>query len=179
MKKVATILLISLFLSITFIPGVRAEGLLSELFEMIKKWFESSPLGNLFAMPVKRMEMIKLTFYPETFGFQVDDFVNITTETSEISKFKGNVDIDTTKGFVIFKESGSELTIKENLGKVIVEGMKINSLELKNMKLIIISGNWNETTENGSVMIKDFLGNMRIEGKFIELEGNVSKLIKG
>ena len=58
-------------------------------------------------------------------------------------------------------------------------GMKLGSLELKNMKLVLTSGNWNETTENGSVTIKDFLGNVVVKDGIIELEGNVSKMIKG
>ncbi|MEE9323225.1 MAG: hypothetical protein V3U72_01645 [Candidatus Aenigmarchaeota archaeon] len=179
MKRAITIILVVLFLSIMVItPTARAEGLLSDFFNMIKKWFESSPLGNLFSMPVKRIETIKMSFYPESFEFSMDDFVNISTGTGEISNFKGHMSIDMGNKILVLKEAGSSLSIKETIGEINVEGLKIGSLELKGMKLVLASGNWNETTENGSVTIKDFLGRGLIKEGAIELEGNVSKVIK-
>ena len=148
---------------------------------MIKKWFESSPLGNLggiFSTPVKRIEAVNVGFYPENFELNVEDLVNITTNTSEILNFKGLIGVDMKSKTMVLKETGSPLTIKETIGEVVVKSLKIGSLELKGMKLVLTSGNWNETTENGSVTIKDFLGNMLIKEDMIELEGNVSKMIK-
>jgi hypothetical protein len=179
MKKAITLAMLVLFLSISIIPEVRAEGLLSDFFDMIKRWFESSPLGNLFTVPVKRVEIIKISFYPETFEFNAQDFVNMSTSTSEISNFKGSVSIDMGSKAVTLKETGSSLVVKETLGVINVYGMKLNALELKGMKLILTSGNWNETTENGSVVINDFLGTGTIKEGVIELDGNVSRLVKG
>ncbi len=179
MKNAITICLVVLFLSMMFAPVVKAEGLLSDFFEMIKKWFESSPLGNLFAMPVKRIETMKLSFYPESFEFNAEDFVNITTKESEISNFKGNMNVDMGNKIMVLKESGSSLSIKKTIGIINIHDLKLNSLELKDMKLILTSGNWNETTENGSIVVKDFLGNVFVKEGVIELEGNVSKLTKG
>jgi hypothetical protein len=178
MRKAMAIVLVALFLlSVTARP-VRAEGLLSDFFDMIKKWFESSPLGNLFAMPVKRIETVKLGFYPETFEFKAEDFVNISTVTSEVSNFKGNIGIDMGNKILVLKEAGSSLSIKEKIGEINIVGLKLNSLELKNMKLVLTSGNWNETAENGTITIKDFLGDALVKEGVIELEGNVSKVLK-
>ena len=179
MKKAITFVMLVLFLSVSILPSVRAEGLLSDFFDMIKRWFESSPLGNLFTVPVKRIETIKLSFYPETFEFSAQDFINISTSASEISNFKGGVSIDMASKAVILTEAGSSLVVKETLGVVNVYGMKLSALELKGMKLALSSGNWNETTENGSVTINDFLGTGIIKEGVIELEGNVSRVIKG
>ena len=179
MKKAMAIILVGLLLSLSVVPGARAEGLLSDFFNMIKKWFESSPLGNIFTSPVKRVEMIKLSFYPESFEFTTPYFINITTSTSEILNFKGNVNIDVKNKFVALKESGTSLSLKEAIGQVNIDGLKLTSLELKGMKLSLASGNWNETTENGSVTVNDFLGKGTIKEGVIELEGNVSRIIKG
>jgi hypothetical protein len=146
---------------------------------MIKKWFDSSPLGNLFTAPVKRSEVIKLSFYPETFEFSTTDLINITTATSEIGNFKGAASVDMKNKILYFKEAGSSLVIKEAIGAVNIEGMKISSLELKDMKLSLVSGNWNETTESGSISINDFLGRAVIKDGYIEIEGNVSRMVKG
>jgi hypothetical protein len=179
MKRAAAAVLAVLFFSMMLtIPTARAEGLLSDFFEMIKKWFESSPLGNLFAMPVKRIEVLKMSFYPENFEFTADDFVNVSTGTSEISNFKGSMGIDMGNKVMVLKEAGSSLSVRETIGEVSIEGLKINSLELRDMKLVLTSGNWNETTENGSVEIKDFLGKGVIREGVIELDGNVSKISK-
>jgi hypothetical protein len=179
MKKAITLIMLALFLSISILPGVRAEGLLSDFFDMIKRWFESSPLGNLFTAPVKRVEMIKLSFYPETFEFNAQDFVNISTGTGEILNFKGGVSVDMNSKSVTLKETGSSLVVNEKLGVINVYSMKLNALELKGMKLVLASGNWNETTENGSVTINDFLGTGTIKEGLIELDGNVSRIVKG
>ena len=179
MKKAITFVMLVLFLSVSILPGVRAEGLLSDFFDMIKKWFESSPLGNLFTVPVKRVETIKLSFYPESFEFSAQDFINMSTTTSEVSNFKGGISIDMNNKAVTFTEAGSSLVMKETLGVINVYGMKLSALELKGMKLALSSGNWNETTENGSVTINDFLGTGVIKEGVIELEGNVSRVVKG
>lgn len=178
MKRVITVILVGLLLSITFAPTAKAEGFLSDFFNMIKNWFESSPLGNLFSTPIKRIETVKLSFYPDTFEFNVEEAVNMSTETTEISNFKGQMGIDMANKILTLKEAGTSLIIKETIGEVNINGLKIGSLELNELKLVLISGNWNETTENGSVTIKDFLGDVIIKEGVIELEGNISKMIK-
>jgi hypothetical protein len=60
-----------------------------------------------------------------------------------------------------------------------VNGLKLTSLELKDMKLVLTTGNWNETTEKGSVSLNDFLGTGTIKDGLIEIEGNVSRVVKG
>lgn len=178
MKRGLTVLLAVLIFSFTFIPSARAEGMLSDIFDMVKNWFESSPLGNIFSTPVKRVEPIRMSFYPEDFEFSTEDDVSIKTESTEISGFRGSIEVDMTENTMLLMESGSSLHIKEKIGEVNIIDLKIGSLEIKEMKLVLVSGNWNETTENGSVTIKDFLGDVRIGEGVIELEGNVSRLVK-
>lgn len=179
MNKAIPVILTVLLLSVIIAPAVRAEGLLSDIFDSIKNWFESSPLGNIFTAPVKRTETVKIGFYPETFEFSSADLVNITTATGEISNFKGTVSVDMKNNVSTFRESGSALLIKESIGSISIDGLKMSSLELSGMKLVLTSGNWNETTENGSVSVNDFLGRGTIKDGFIELEGNVSRINKG
>ena len=179
MRRMLAISLLVLFLSLSIAPAVRAEGLLSDFFNMIKGWFESSPLGNIFNAPVKRAETIKLTFYPDNFEINAADFINITTPTSEISNFKGTVSIDMKGKTFVMKEAGTQLYVKETIGIIYVDGLKLTSLDLQGMKLSLSSGNWNETTENGSVTLNDFLGRGKINEDRIELEGNVSRLVRG
>ena len=90
MKRIMAVALVALFLfSAVLIQPVRAEGLLSDFFDTIKRWFESSPFGNLFSTPIKRMETLTLSFYPEDFEFDITEPVNMSTENTEISNFKG------------------------------------------------------------------------------------------
>jgi len=179
MKRIIAVVLVGMFLaSAVLVQPVRAEGLLSDFFDTIKRWFESSPFGNLFSTPIKRMETLTLSFYPEDFEFDITEPVNMSTENTEISNFKGTINIDMNNKLMLLSETDTSLKIKENIGTIGIHGLKINSLELKDLKLVIRSGNWNETTENGTVTIKDFLGTCLVRDGVIELEGNVSKVIK-
>jgi hypothetical protein len=179
MNKAITLLVVALFLSVVIAPAVRAEGLLSDIFNSIKGWFESSPLGNIFTSPVKRTEVIRLGFYPETYEFTPTDFVNVSTNTSGLSNFKGTISVDLKNKISTFKESGSTLLIRESIGEISIDGLKLASIDLKGMKLALFSGNWNETTENGSVTLNDFLGKGTIKEGYIEFEGNASRVNRG
>jgi hypothetical protein len=135
--------------------------------------------GNIFTSPVKRTEVIRLGFYPETFEFSAAEFINVTTASGEISNFKGSVSVDMAGKVSTMREAGSSLLIRQSIGTISVDGLRLSSLDLRGMKLFITSGNWNETSENGSVAISDFLGKATISEGFIELEGNVSRISKG
>ncbi len=177
MKRVL-IFMVTLLIVTSILPThARAEGLLSDFFKMIKRWFESSPLGNIFSMPVKRIEEIKLVFYPKNFTIAANNYVNITSNTTEIINFKGKVYMDMANKYMLLS-SNSPLKIKQKLGEIRMSGVNIGSMEISNMKLVLMSGNWNETTENGSLTIKDFLGECIIKTDHIELHGNASKIIK-
>jgi hypothetical protein len=153
-------------------------GLLSDFFDKIREWFESSPLGGLFARPVKRMTEIDLTFYPKDFALNPESIVNVTSNSTKVLNFNGGISIDLEGNFVVLKESNSQLTIEERLGKIEVHGLIIGNLELKGMKLSMVSGNWTETTDSGSLKMYDFLGKGIIDSDSIELVGNVSKVSK-
>ena len=60
-----------------------------------------------------------------------------------------------------------------------IEGLSIADLSLTSMRIELISGEWNETSQNGSVSIQEFLGTALVTMDGIELDGNVSRLVKG
>jgi hypothetical protein len=179
-KKYQKVVVVFLFLIIgmsIFSSSVSA-GLLSDLFDNIRKWFESSPLGGLFARPVKRMTEIDLTFYPEDFVLNPESVVNLTSNSTKILNFNGGISLDLEGDLAVMKESNSQLTIEEKLGRMEIQGLTIGNLELKGMKLSMVSGNWTETTDSGSLKMYDFLGKGIITSDSIELVGNVSKVSK-
>jgi len=174
------IIVVFLFLVIgtsIFSSSVSA-GLLSDFFNKIRDWFESSPLGGLFARPVKRITGIDLTFYPNTFTLKPESVVNVTSESTKVSNFNGEIEVNLEGGFALLKESNSQLRIEEKLGEIEIHGLSLSNLELNNMKLSMVSGNWTETTESGSLKVYDFLGKGLIKSDSIELTGNVSKVSK-
>ena len=179
MKKIIAMSLVFLFLMSIGAQSVRAEGGLSDIFDMIKKWFESSPFGNIFSMPVKRTETVKMSFYPETFGFDVTEIVNISSNESTVSGFKGHILANLKDDVLISKSSESSIMVEQKLGEITINELSIPLLELNGMEMVLTSGNWTESAENGSITIKDFLGTVIITKISIELEGNVSATIKG
>ncbi len=176
-QKIIVVFLFAIVGMSIFSSSVSA-GLLSDFFDKIREWFESSPLGGLFARPVKRMTEIDLTFYPESFILNPESTVNITSDSTKVSNFNGEVSIDLEGGFALLKESNSQLTIEEKLGEIEIHSLALSNLELKSMKLSMVSGNWTETAESGSLKMYDFLGKGVIKADSIELVGNVSKVSK-
>ena len=179
MKKIIAMSLIFLFLISINSQSVRAEGGLTDIFDMIKRWFESSPFGNIFSMPVKRTETVKMAFYPEAFDFDATEAVNISSNESTISGFKGHIIANLKDNVLISKSSESSIIVEQKLGEITINELSIALLELNGMEMVLTSGNWTESAENGSITIKDFLGTITITKISIELEGNVSATIKG
>lgn len=176
-QKIIVVFLFAVIGMSIFSSSVSA-GLLSDFLEKIRGWFESSPLSGLFARPVKRMTEIDLTFYPKDFVLRPESVVNVTSNSTKVMNFKGEVSIDLEGNFVVLKDANSELTIEERLGEIDVHGLVVSNLKLAGMKLDMISGNWTESTESGSLKIYDFLGEGIITSDSIELVGNVSKIFK-
>jgi hypothetical protein len=176
-QKIVVVFLFAVIGISIFSSSVSA-GLLSDIFDSIREWFESSPLGGLFARPVKRMTEIDLTFYPETFVLKPESMVNITSGSTKIFGFNGEMEVSIEGGFALMKEINSQLTIEERLGEMEISGLALSSLELKGVKLSMVSGNWTETTDSGSLKMYDFLGRGIITSDSIELVGNVSKISK-
>ena len=153
-------------------------GLLSDFFDKIREWFESSPLGGFFARPVKRMTEIDLAFYPKNFVLKPESIVNVSSNSTKITNFNGEIEVNIEGGFALLKESNSRLVIEERIGQIEISGLTITNLELKGMKLSLVSGNWTETTDSGSLKAYDFLGKGVLKHDSIELIGNVSKVSK-
>ncbi len=175
-KIIGVIVIISL-LSLSLLPvNASAEGFLSDIFDRIREWFEMSPFGGLFSQPVKRTEEVNLTFYPESFSAEIGSPVNITSNTTGIWNFKGEMGVVMARNLMVLREGGTELLIEQRIGDVRIENLKMPSLELTGMKLVLETGNWTQTSEDGSVTMKDFFGNAYIDRGVIRLEGNVSKL---
>lgn len=175
-KTIGVILLVSL-LSFSLLPtNVAAEGFLSDILDRIREWFEMSPFGGIFTQPVKRTGEMRLTFYPETFSTKIGSHVNITSNTTGIWNFKGEMGIVMVNNMMVLKEEGTNLLIEQRIGDIVIENLEIPTLELTGMKLVLETGNWTQTSEDGSVNVKDFFGNAYIDRGVIRLEGNVSKL---
>jgi hypothetical protein len=178
MRKFVAMGIVFIFLVSLTAQSVRAEGVLTDFFDMIKKWFESSPFGNIFSMPVKRTERVRMTFYPQAFEFDVTEGVNVSSNETSILDFRGTISVDMPNNLMSSKSSESPIVINQIIGEITIEGLKINVLDIKGMKLELTSGNWTETADNGSITIRDFLGMGIVRKGSIELEGNVSKTDK-
>jgi len=78
----------------------------------------------------------------------------------------------------MLKQKNSDLVIQLKTENLTINNIRINEISLENTKLNLVSGNWNETSENGSIMIKNFVGKAFISRNKIEMTGNVSSLEK-
>jgi hypothetical protein len=165
------------FLLATVLAAPQAKaGFFSDLVNGIKNWLGNSPLSGIFSSKPSNME-ISLTFYPGDFNLNYEDSINISSETAGIDNFRGTFEIKPSEGFML-KQKNSDLVIQLKTENLTINNIRINEISLENTKLNLVSGNWNETSENGSIMIKNFVGKAFISRNKIEMTGNVSSLEK-
>jgi len=141
-----------------------------------KAGFFSDLVNGIFSSKPSNME-ISLTFYPGDFNLNYEDSINISSETAGIDNFRGTFEIKPSEGFML-KQKNSDLVIQLKTENLTINNIRINEISLENTKLNLVSGNWNETSENGSIMIKNFVGKAFISRNKIEMTGNVSSLEK-
>lgn len=173
------VFVVLLLSSTVLVASVSGQGFFSDILDNIKKWFESSPFGNLLSSPVKSTEEVKLVFRSDELQLEISNPVNITANGSRVMNFRGTLEINKQDNTAMFRQTGSSLVFVQDIGNIRIEGLMLPALDLTNRELQIISGNWNETSQNGSVDIRDFTGVAIITPSQVELDGNVSKLSKG
>jgi hypothetical protein len=180
-QKLLIVAVFSILALSMFSASASAEGFLSDIFRTIQQWFAMSPFGNLFPQQEQaRVAEVSLTFFPESFRTEIDSPVNITANSTNILNFKGELNIILTNEskVVILREKGSDLIVEQKVDTIVIKDVKIPTMELKNTRLILISGNWTETSDTGVLKINDFLGTMTVRKNLVELKGNISKFEK-
>jgi hypothetical protein len=166
-----------LLVSAVLVSSSKTSDFFSDLSRNINEWLKKSPFGGFFEIPVKSVNPVEFTFYPEQFELKPDNIVNITLGNTTIFNFKGVFNLNFKGNRLEMKETGSNLIIAQSGGFVIKE-LIIGKLSLSDMKFDVHSEKVNITVENSTVEIFDFIGNGMIEGNGIKLIGNVSK-VKG
>jgi hypothetical protein len=164
-----------------FSSSVAAEGFLSEIFKTISDWFSMSPFGNVFqTQPEKGSEEVTITFFPESFMLSLENPVNITSNLTSIFNFKGelNVILTNQSKAMLLREKGSSLIVEQRIDTVVVKDVVIPEFELKNTKLVLVTGNWTETSESGVLKIYSFMGTMTVKKNLIEMKGNITRFEK-
>ena len=144
------VVIVSIFLitSTFFMATANAQDFFSQIMENIRQWFESSPFGNIFSSPLKSTERLSLAFYIDDFSLEIPKPVNITTNTSRIKEFTGTLEVSKKENVAYFNEE-SGLVIEQKIDYIEIENLVIPSYQLTDKKLEIMSGNWNENTDNG------------------------------
>lgn len=167
-----------LLVSAVLVSSSKTSDFFSDISNKINEWLKKSPFGGFFEIPVKSVNPVEFTFYPEQFELKPDNFVNITLGNSTIFNFRGIFYLDLKENKFEIKETGSSLIIRPSNAGFVINDLKIGKLALTDMKFNVQSEKVNITVENSTVEIFDFIGNGMIEGNGIKLIGNVSK-VKG
>jgi len=175
-RKIFVLIFVSMLFAMMLIAENAQAGFFSEIINSIKNWFSKSPLSAIFGQ--QKSEEVVLIFYPQKFTLNYDGSINISTQSITIYNFMGTFDINTAEGIFSFKQKNSELAFELKTDSMTIEKIKINELKLENTKLTLIYGNWNETTENGSIYMQNFIGKMTVEKDKVEMIGNTTKIVK-
>jgi len=162
-----------LVVSSVLLGGFGIGEFFSDLINKIGEWLGSSPFGGFLSAPTTETKQIDIMLYPANLSLLPDSIVNISTDAVTLTNFKGEINMDFKDKTLIFKESGSSLTVE-----VPLEGITVSDLQIKKMSFenLIFDVKPDITGGNGSIEIHDFLGKGIITTRGVGFQGNVSKM---
>ncbi len=164
----------ALILVAAFVAGDSQTNFLSDIINRIGGFLGSSPFGGLFSS-TEEPQPVDIIIYPENLSLHLDKN-NITLNSIELSEFTGDVSIDFSNKKISLSQKGSQLKLTAPIEKVTIEGLKIPKLLAENMRLEVVSGKYNITSNNGTIEVFNFFGQATITPQNIELMGNVTKI---
>ena len=110
---------------------------------------------------------------PENITLKPEGEVEIITKTSTFTGFKGSININLEGRAITLSEDGSTFKAMIPSDNVTISGFRLARLSLEETKFDIEP---DITTENGTINIRDFVGNCTAVADALELQGNVSAL---
>ena len=144
----------------------------------IGDWLGGSPFGSLFQTPQKEMTWVKIDIKSGQIGLVMESPVNITSDSSSIKNFKGDMNIDFDTNSSQFILSGTDFVMDTKIERMKIEGVRISSLVLDNIDYVVESEKSSVTGTDDRLEIHDFAGDITIDGSLM-LEGNVSVVKNG
>lgn len=180
-KIMAASLAALLFVSSVFVGDFGLREFFGTITEKLGEWLGNSPFGGLFTAPTSSVidaDVVSLKIYPETFTLRPDHPVNITFGTHTITDFTGDISVDYVGNVLAFDEANSQLVLEMPIETTAVEGMFIKKLVIDNEKIDVSTGDWEISSNNGSIELYDFDGIAEIDSGMIALSGNISKLVR-
>jgi hypothetical protein len=147
--------------------------MLSGVFDKISSWFSGSPFGGFFEQPVARSSTVQLILYPDEFSLTPESEISLSSGETMIKGFSGQMDANFVNQTMTLSEKGSSMTVTLPLQSIILDEIRITSLNLDGMKFEIVP---NMTANNGTLEMSNFLGRMEFNEDRIDLFGNVSRL---
>lgn len=174
-KIIAAVFIALLVVSYVIIgvPGIREA--FGNLASGIGGLLKNSPFGGLFSSGIKKIPA-EITIYPDALSIKPELPVNITMGDTVLQDFRGEISLDLANDTISMRQEGSSLVISPKLKLVVIEGLKISRLDLKEIRANVKSGDIDTNVENGTLEILDFLGECRITRDDIKLSGNATSI---
>lgn len=162
-----------LVVSSVLLGGFGIGEFFSDLMNKIGEWLGSSPFGGFFSTPTAGTKEIDIVLYPANLSLKPDSSINVSTDAVTLTNFKGEINADFEDEVLIFRESGSSLTVETPLKRITIPDLQIKRLSFENIRFAVKP---NITGENGSIEIYDFLGRGTITVGTVEFQGNISRM---
>ena len=171
-----------LFVSTLLVGDFGIPNFFGDIADKLGEWLGNSPFGGMFTAPTSSSvidsDTINVKIFPDSFVLRPDFPVNITFDKKEIISFSGEITIDYEEKRITLDQSNSQLSIIMPIENIKIHGLKLAKLLIQEKGLDASTGNWEIKTENGSIEIYDFSGIGEITSRSIELDGNITKLIR-
>lgn len=169
-----------IFISSFLVGNFGIKELVGKIIDKVDDWLSGSPFEGFFKAPSKedtQTERIELVIYPENFSIKPDSVVDIKIGDIQLNKFSGEINADFRKNKISLNQKDSEFKIEMPVQRTLISNLELKTLSV-NGKIYMKTGKWEFNTENGSVQLFGFSGNMEINIDSIGFTGNATRVLR-
>lgn len=173
---------VALMVTASFLGNFGIGDFFSGIVDKIRGWLEDGPFKGVFSTPEKteaQAENVYLVLYPDHYTLASDSGIElIINDEINLTGFRGLLNIDFQNREMELNESGTGLFAVLPLRGTSVMGAEFKKLGVYGMKMKMKSGDWTETSENGTTEVYGFSPIINIGPDSIEFSGNATKVVK-
>jgi hypothetical protein len=161
-----------LFVSGVFVSNIGLRDFLNSIIQRVSEWMKTSPFGGFFTSPTKKPKEVEFSIHTKELTLKPDAKVSLISDKFALSGFRGKIMIDLENQKIKLTDSTSSLQINLSIdGEATIENLKLSTFSLENVKFEVSPM---IKTNNGSIFLNDFSGNVSIKSDGVHFYGEVT-----
>ncbi len=145
--------------------------------DKVRSLLKGTPFSGLVSSPDKLNEQVDVKLYLDYITLKSESQINVTSGETILNGFVGILNIDFINNSLELVDSTSGLHINLPLGGLVANGFSLPALELNDVKYELVSGKLITKSDNGTIKLLGFYGDVMLYEDHASLVGNVSQYI--